>query len=248
MHISFVDCAKPELIDCGLARRSTGKTVKYSAFCLSLMSPFFHKTICGPFKEGTERQMVLGEDESAVRKVMELACGCKGGVRVRDVQEMMQLGAVADQYGMEAVVSAVEEAIVRSVAKGKQGSDVQEMMRLGEAADRIGMKAVVSAVEEAIVRSMTMETCGEVLCSSGGGQLPRAVLAARMYALARFEAMSRSGGFKAMSEEVLCDLGGDDALAAAEEALSLRQVQQLPLLRLLQQVALQGLLQQVALQ
>ena len=95
--------------------RSTSKTVKYSAFYLSLMSPFFHKTLCGPLKEATERQMVLQEDERAVRKVMELVCGCKGGVRVRDVQEMVVLGAVADQYGMEAVVSAVEEAIVRSV-------------------------------------------------------------------------------------------------------------------------------------
>ena len=83
--------------------------VKYSAFCLSLMSPFFHKTLCGPFKEATERQMVLQEDERAVRKVMELACGCKGGVCVRDVEEMVVLGAVADQYGMEAVVSAVED-------------------------------------------------------------------------------------------------------------------------------------------
>ena len=67
--------------------------------------------------------------------MMELVCGCKGGVRVRDVQEMVVLGAVADQYGMEAVVSAVEDAIVRSV---------------------------------------TVETCGEVLCRSGGGQLPLA--------------------------------------------------------------------------
>ena len=42
---------------------------------LSLMSPFFHETLCGPFKEGTKRQMVLQEDERAMRKVMELACG-----------------------------------------------------------------------------------------------------------------------------------------------------------------------------
>ena len=63
--------------------------------------------------------MVLQEDERALRKVMELACGCKGGVSVRDVQEMVVLGAVADQYGMEAVVSAVEDAIVRIVNKGK---------------------------------------------------------------------------------------------------------------------------------
>ena len=82
---------------------------------LSLMSPFFHKTLCGPFKESTERQMVLQEDERAVRKVMELECRCKGGVSVRDLQEMVLLGAVAGQYGMEAVVSVMEDVIVRSV-------------------------------------------------------------------------------------------------------------------------------------
>ena len=90
-----------KLIDCGWCCRSTGKMVKYSAFCLSLMSPFLHKTLCGPFKEGTERQIGLQEDERTVRrKVMELACGCKGGVSVRDLQEMVLLGAVADQYGI----------------------------------------------------------------------------------------------------------------------------------------------------
>ena len=120
------------------------------------MSPFFHKALCGPYKEGTERQMVLQEDERAVRTVILLACGCKGGVSVRDLQEMVLLGAVADQYGTEAVASAVEDAIVRIV---------------------------------------TVETCGEVLCRSGGEQLPRAVFAARKVALLRFEAVSRSGGF-----------------------------------------------------
>ena len=79
------------------------------------MNPFFHKTLCGPFREGTERQIRLQEDERELRNVMELACGCKGGVSVRDLQEMVLLGSIADQYGMEAAVSAVEDAIVRSV-------------------------------------------------------------------------------------------------------------------------------------
>ena len=56
------------------------------------------------------RFVELQSPPRAVRKVIELACGCKGGVGVRDLQEMVVLGAVADQYGMEAVVSAVEEA------------------------------------------------------------------------------------------------------------------------------------------
>ena len=83
------------------------------------MSPFLHKTLFGPFKEGTERQVVPEEDEGAVpeedegavRKVMELACGRKGGVHVRDVQEMVRLGAVADQSGME------EEVVLEAVAE-----------------------------------------------------------------------------------------------------------------------------------
>ena len=58
-----------------------------------------------------------------------------------------------------------------------------------------------------------------MLCRSGGGQLPRAECAARKVALSRFEAVSRSGGFKVMSEEMLCELVGDDALVADEEAV-----------------------------
>ena len=70
----------------------------------------------GLSKESIDRRIELDDNEErALRKVVELACGCSGGVRVRDVQEMIRLGLLADQYGMEAVVSAVEEAIVRSV-------------------------------------------------------------------------------------------------------------------------------------
>ena len=90
--------------------------VKYNSFCLSLLSPVFHKMLCGDFKEKTDRRIELDDDEEkALRKVMELACGCEDGVRVRGVGDMMDLGATADQYGMEAVVSAVEEAVVSSV-------------------------------------------------------------------------------------------------------------------------------------
>ena len=93
------------------------------------------------------------------------------------------------------------------------------MIWLGEAAAQHGMEAVVSAVEDAIVRSVSVQTCGEVLCRGGGGQLPRAESAAWKVALSRFEAVSRSGGFNRMNEEMLCDLVGDDALAAEEEAV-----------------------------
>ena len=100
------------------------------------------------------------------------------------------------------------------------------MIALGVLADKYGMEAVVAAVDGALVRVVTAETCGEVLCWSRGnrwGQLPRAVAASRMMALERFELVSRSGGFKAMSEEMMCELVSDDALAA-EEAVVLDAV------------------------
>ena len=88
--------------------------VKYNSFCLSLLSPVFHKMLRGDFKEKTDKRIELDDgEENALRKVMELACGCEEGVRVRGVGDMMELGVIADQYGMEAVVSAVEDVIMR---------------------------------------------------------------------------------------------------------------------------------------
>ena len=194
--------------------------VKYNSFCLSLQSPVFPKMLCGDFKEKTDKRIELDDgEEKALRTVMELACGCEEGVRMRGVGDMMELGAIADKYGMEAVVFAVEEAVVRSVTKGEQRSDVLEMIRLGESATQYGMEAVVSAVEEAVVRSLTVETCGEVIRLGGGGQLPRAESAACTLALQHFEAVSRCGGFLGLNEEVMCSLVGDDDLMAREEAV-----------------------------
>ena len=154
--------------------------VQCSAFCLSLLSPVLRTMICeGCFRESTERQLQLDdEDERALRLTMELGCGGEGGVKVRDVMEMIGVGVIADRYQMVEVAAAAAEALARSV---------------------------------------TVDSCGEVLGWSGGGQLPRAVSAARKLALKRFDTFSRSEGFMALQEDVLCDLVGDDELAADEE-------------------------------
>ena len=140
----------------------------------------FHKIVCGGFKEETDRRIELIDEEAeALQKLLLLACGEEGGVSVSGIEEMIELGTIADLYGMEAVVSAIEEAIARSV---------------------------------------TVETCAEVLCLNGGGLfLPRAVSAARRAALHMFEDFVQTEGYYQISEELLQDLVGDDAMAAKEE-------------------------------
>ena len=156
--------------------------MKHSALCLSLTSPVFRKMICGSFRERTERQMGLDdEDETPLRLAMELSCGLEEGVPVADLDEMIRLAIFLDRYEMAEVAAAVEDAIRRSY--------------------------------------LTVETCLEVLSWNQRDQLPGVLSAARELALKQFLGMSRSGGFGRVSEEVLCELVGDDDLMAHEEAV-----------------------------
>ena len=102
--------------------------------------------------------------------------------------------------------------------EGVPVTDLDEMIRLAIFADRYEMVGVAAAVEDAIRRSyLAVETCLEVLSLKERDQLPGVVSAARELALKRFADMSRSSCFESTSEEVLCDLVGDDLLAADEE-------------------------------
>ena len=85
--------------------------VKHNSFCLSLLSPVFHKMLCFNFKEKTNRQIKLDDwKEMALRTVMELACWCEEGVRVRGVGGMslepLQTSTGWRQWS-QAVVSSV---------------------------------------------------------------------------------------------------------------------------------------------
>ena len=101
---------KPDLTHCqvGLLPR---KTIKSSAFCLSLISQVLRTMVRGSFRESAEKQILLDDvDERALGHVMDLACG-----QVCDLREMMGVGAFAHRYQMAEVVGAVEVAIVRSL-------------------------------------------------------------------------------------------------------------------------------------
>ena len=90
--------------------------------------------------------------------------------------------------------------------------DITAMLQLGIFADRYEMVEVMTMVEEAILQSVTKDTCGDVLYWTGGAQLLRVVSAARRLALGQFDTLRRSGIFTKLSEDMLCDLLGDDQL------------------------------------
>ena len=123
----------PELTHRRCSCRTSGKAVKCSAFCLSLISPELRTMVCGSFRESTEKQILLDNvDEGALGHGMDLACGRPEGVRVADLREMMGVGAFAHRYQMAEVVGAVEEVIVRSLTVDICG----EVLRwAGEASD-----------------------------------------------------------------------------------------------------------------
>ena len=63
---------------------TSGKAVKCSAFCPSLISPVLRTMVCGSFRESAEKQILLDDaDERALRHVMDLASGCSEGVQRR---------------------------------------------------------------------------------------------------------------------------------------------------------------------
>ena len=88
----------------------------YSAHCLSMLSPFFRKAICGDFKESAEKRMEVdaGDDQSLFEKMIALACGCK--VTVTRMCHLVDLASMADKYQMDKmVVDALEGCIVRNL-------------------------------------------------------------------------------------------------------------------------------------
>ena len=93
-------------------RRSTGTWLYTSAFLLSLVSPVFHRTLCGHFKEGTSKRLELEcVSEPLFRKMMLLACGVEG-VMAADLDELLQLAALADRC-LLAILLADERAAHR---------------------------------------------------------------------------------------------------------------------------------------
>ena len=71
---------------------STGsRSTRYSGFLLSLVSPVLHTMVCGAFKEGLSKRLVLGEtEERAFETVLRLAGGATH-VEAMHIREVVQL-------------------------------------------------------------------------------------------------------------------------------------------------------------
>ena len=149
--------------------RPSGKVIRSSAFCLSLISPVFRTMVCGSFKERAEKRLeIKDEDERALRLAIDLACGREGGVQVVDLREMAGLGAFADRYGMVEVAAAVEEAMVRSVTVETCG---EVLCCSGAGASGMQLPRAVSSA-----RALALERFGDLSRSPGFVDLDEDVL------------------------------------------------------------------------
>ena len=86
-----------------------------SACILSLISPVFHRMICGHFKEGSTKQLDLeGVESQLFQKVLKMACGVPE-ISVAGINEALQLAALADRFGMPDVRDAAEREAARHI-------------------------------------------------------------------------------------------------------------------------------------
>ena len=88
-----------------------GKTQRSSGFLLSLVSRIWQKHFCGPFREGTERRLVIEDvTAEAFSKILSLACCAAGGAKIVDLAEAMELLSLADRYELAEVYDAMQHA------------------------------------------------------------------------------------------------------------------------------------------
>ena len=96
--------------------RSSGDLVKASGSLLSLLSPVWRAKLCRGFSANSRWRLELeNSDLLSFRHILELFSGLPvklaGGIN-----ELMELGRMADQYGMEDVLHAVEEEAMRHLS------------------------------------------------------------------------------------------------------------------------------------
>ena len=90
------------------ARRASGIAHPGNSVLLCMISPVCQATLVGGFGNQTERRLELGEGEiGPFRRVLELALGV--AVPAEGVAEAVEIGRVANFYGVEEVRWAVED-------------------------------------------------------------------------------------------------------------------------------------------
>ena len=92
--------------------------MRANSFLLSMSSPVLHKMMCGGFKEGIARQILLEDvDGSAFEEVLDLWCGKEGRIE-KDMGDVMIMASVADRLEMLDVVAALEDTIISELDVG----------------------------------------------------------------------------------------------------------------------------------
>jgi hypothetical protein len=111
--------------------RSSGHQFRANSILLSMASPILHKMICGSFREGMTRQVVLEDvDWKAFEAVLDMWCG-KDGRTDKALRDVMTMASVADRLQMLEVLTALEDAIICEIGVNTSAELLMESRRLG---------------------------------------------------------------------------------------------------------------------
>jgi hypothetical protein len=95
--------------------RSSGDLVKASGCLLSMLSPVWRAKLCRGFSADSRWRLELEDsDLSSFGQILELFSGLQVKL-VGGIKELMELGRIADLYGMEDVLHAVEDEAMRQL-------------------------------------------------------------------------------------------------------------------------------------
>ena len=97
---------------------------------MSLVSPVFHRMICGHFKERSSKRLELENvDQAEFAKLLELSCGKT--VSVGDLRDLMSLASLADLWQVLEVRDELEKEIVRRLTFGNCAELLSDALTMG---------------------------------------------------------------------------------------------------------------------
>ena len=117
--------------------------------------------LCGHFKEGNSKRLELEcVSEPLFRKMMLLACGVEG-VMAADLDELLQLAALADRFGIPEVRDAVERAAEGRITVGECAALLNAAAGLGLSHVAAACHGVAAAHFDAVAATAEFEELGE---------------------------------------------------------------------------------------
>ena len=159
-----------------------------SGFLLSLLSPVWHRTLTHAFSNGRKLRIEFEEDEEKALKTM-VILGCGGGqVTTRGLNDLLEVGRVADKYQVDEAKRAVEEEAVRhlkleicgKLLTASESSGLQEIER---ACRRMGLARFEELTKTEGFMGMGEEMLGSLLkddrleCGSEDGETVASAMA-----------------------------------------------------------------------